>query len=118
MFCNLQFIYTKLRYNNVNVSKARYLSMYLKEAEITFMTFSLCWIMCLCDYCVLFVDGVQPVCLPRPSESFPPGAACWITGWGYINERGVLHRHKPNLVVLLVPDSTHYGPSSFIFLVR
>uniref|UniRef100_A0A8D2ZUN1 Peptidase S1 domain-containing protein n=1 Tax=Scophthalmus maximus TaxID=52904 RepID=A0A8D2ZUN1_SCOMX len=34
-------------------------------------------------------DGVQPVCLPRPSESFPPGAACWITGWGYINERGV-----------------------------
>ncbi|KAM4568138.1 transmembrane protease serine 3 [Fundulus diaphanus] len=26
--------------------------------------------------------GVRPVCLPSPNESFPPGAPCWITGWG------------------------------------
>ncbi|CAN9513876.1 unnamed protein product [Ophioblennius macclurei] len=32
--------------------------------------------------------GVRPVCLPSPSESFPPGAACWITGWGSLHEGG------------------------------
>ncbi|XP_059195065.1 transmembrane protease serine 9-like [Centropristis striata] len=32
--------------------------------------------------------GVRPVCLPRPTELFPPGAACWITGWGYLQEGG------------------------------
>ncbi|XP_068180637.1 transmembrane protease serine 5 [Antennarius striatus] len=33
-------------------------------------------------------DGVRPVCLPSPGEFFPPGAACWITGWGYVHEGG------------------------------
>ncbi|XP_034029513.1 transmembrane protease serine 9-like [Thalassophryne amazonica] len=33
-------------------------------------------------------DGVHPVCLPTSSESFPPGASCWITGWGHIREGG------------------------------
>uniref|UniRef100_A0A3B5ARU9 Peptidase S1 domain-containing protein n=1 Tax=Stegastes partitus TaxID=144197 RepID=A0A3B5ARU9_9TELE len=33
-------------------------------------------------------DGVRPVCLPSPRESFPPGTACWITGWGFIQEQG------------------------------
>lgn len=37
---------------------------------------------------VLVAGGVQPVCLPSESESFLPGAACWITGWGYIREGG------------------------------
>lgn len=41
-------------------------------------------------YYALFVGGVRPVCLPDPSESFPPGASCWITGWGYSHEGGVL----------------------------
>ncbi|XP_068613638.1 transmembrane protease serine 6 [Brachionichthys hirsutus] len=40
------------------------------------------------DCCVLIVGGVRPVCLPSPSEFFPPGTACWITGWGYIREGG------------------------------
>ncbi|XP_030014298.1 transmembrane protease serine 3 [Sphaeramia orbicularis] len=33
-------------------------------------------------------DGVRPVCLPKVSESFPNGAACWITGWGHTYENG------------------------------
>ncbi|KAM6968084.1 tryptase gamma [Aplochiton taeniatus] len=33
-------------------------------------------------------DGLRPVCLPSPSESFSPGASCWITGWGYTREGG------------------------------
>ena len=53
-------------------------------------------IMSQSDYCVLFVGGVRPVCLPSPSESFPPGAACWITGWGYLHEGGVLRWHTPS----------------------
>ncbi|KAG7474343.1 hypothetical protein JOB18_006752 [Solea senegalensis] len=32
--------------------------------------------------------AVRPVCLPRPNDFFPPGAACWITGWGYVHEGG------------------------------
>ncbi|KAM6910771.1 transmembrane protease serine 5 [Xenentodon cancila] len=35
-------------------------------------------------------DRVRPVCLPRPNEFFPPGAACWITGWGFTHEGGVV----------------------------
>uniref|UniRef100_A0A3Q1CXD0 Peptidase S1 domain-containing protein n=1 Tax=Amphiprion ocellaris TaxID=80972 RepID=A0A3Q1CXD0_AMPOC len=37
---------------------------------------------------LLFVDGVRPVCLPRRSDSFPPGTPCWITGWGVTTEGG------------------------------
>lgn len=44
---------------------------------------------------VLFlIGGVRPVCLPRPNESFPPGAACWITGWGFTQEGGASHMQK------------------------
>ncbi|XP_040490468.1 polyserase-2 isoform X3 [Ursus maritimus] len=30
--------------------------------------------------------AVRPVCLPRASHRFAPGAACWATGWGDIQE--------------------------------
>ncbi|XP_034525969.1 polyserase-2 isoform X1 [Ailuropoda melanoleuca] len=30
--------------------------------------------------------AVRPVCLPRASHRFAPGASCWATGWGDIQE--------------------------------
>ncbi|XP_062317784.1 ovochymase-2 isoform X2 [Osmerus eperlanus] len=33
---------------------------------------------------------VQPICLPVPSEAFPPRSNCVIAGWGRITERGRL----------------------------
>ena len=32
--------------------------------------------------------AVRPVCLPRASHRFAPGASCWATGWGDIQEAG------------------------------
>ncbi|XP_031432032.1 transmembrane protease serine 6-like [Clupea harengus] len=34
--------------------------------------------------------GVRPVCLPSRRESFPPGSLCWVTGWGYTKEGGLV----------------------------
>ncbi|CAO2642095.1 Serine protease 33 [Lemmus lemmus] len=28
---------------------------------------------------------IQPVCLPAPGSHPPPGAPCWVTGWGSLN---------------------------------
>lgn len=53
---------------------------------------------------MLLVGGVRPVCLPSPSESFPPGAACWITGWGYVHEGGDT---KP-LFIMFVPQCKNW----------
>ncbi|KAF0046020.1 hypothetical protein F2P81_002549 [Scophthalmus maximus] len=58
-------------------------------------------------------DGVQPVCLPRPSESFPPGAACWITGWGYINERGFVSDDLRQAQVKVIAQSACSHPSVY-----
>ncbi|XP_041648328.1 transmembrane protease serine 3-like [Cheilinus undulatus] len=49
--------------------------------------------------------GVRPVCLPRPSESFPSGAACWITGWGYIHEGGFVTDELRQAQVRLISQS-------------
>uniref|UniRef100_H3C1S7 Peptidase S1 domain-containing protein n=1 Tax=Tetraodon nigroviridis TaxID=99883 RepID=H3C1S7_TETNG len=43
---------------------------------------------CLMCNPLLVAGRVQPVCLPSEDESFLPGAACWITGWGYVQEGG------------------------------
>lgn len=45
-------------------------------------------IMLQSNYSVLVTGGVWPVCLPSEGESFLPGADCWITGWGYVQEGG------------------------------
>uniref|UniRef100_A0A673Y486 Ovochymase 2 n=1 Tax=Salmo trutta TaxID=8032 RepID=A0A673Y486_SALTR len=34
--------------------------------------------------------GVQPICLPLPSEKFPPRTSCLVSGWGRTKERGLL----------------------------
>lgn len=34
------------------------------------------------------IGAVRPVCLPSRRESFPAGAPCWVTGWGYTKEGG------------------------------
>ncbi|CAK6444914.1 unnamed protein product [Pipistrellus nathusii] len=30
---------------------------------------------------------LQRVALPPASETFPPGTPCWVTGWGYVQEK-------------------------------
>lgn len=42
----------------------------------------------IASWLILFTGGVRPVCLPSPRESFPVGAPCWVTGWGYTKEGG------------------------------
>lgn len=32
--------------------------------------------------------GIQPVCLPAPGSHPPPGAPCWVTGWGSLHPGG------------------------------
>ncbi|XP_045072868.1 ovochymase-2 [Coregonus clupeaformis] len=34
--------------------------------------------------------SVQPICLPLPSENFPPRTSCLVSGWGRTKERGRL----------------------------
>lgn len=34
---------------------------------------------------------IQPVCLPAPGSHPPPGAPCWVTGWGSLNPGGKTH---------------------------
>ncbi|XP_071326049.1 transmembrane protease serine 11A [Trachinotus anak] len=57
--------------------------------------------------------GVRPVCLPRPSESFPPGAACWITGWGYIHEGGFVSNELRQAQVKVIAQSACSHPSVY-----
>ncbi|XP_074539398.1 tryptase gamma [Halichoeres trimaculatus] len=57
--------------------------------------------------------GVRPVCLPSPSESFPPGSTCWITGWGYIHEGGFVTDELRQAQVRLIDHSVCSHPSVY-----
>ncbi|XP_029694898.1 serine protease 42 [Takifugu rubripes] len=48
---------------------------------------------------------VRPVCLPSEGESFLPGAACWITGWGYIREGGFVTNNLRQAQVKVIDQS-------------
>lgn len=34
---------------------------------------------------------IQPVCLPPTGSHPPPGAPCWVTGWGSLHPGGKIH---------------------------
>uniref|UniRef100_UPI003AACEE47 ovochymase-2 n=1 Tax=Centroberyx gerrardi TaxID=166262 RepID=UPI003AACEE47 len=40
------------------------------------------------DQRILLGASVQPICLPLPSENFPPKTRCIVGGWGRMKERG------------------------------
>ncbi|XP_042563315.1 ovochymase-2 isoform X2 [Clupea harengus] len=42
------------------------------------------------DGLIQFGEHVQPLCLPLPSEKFPPRTSCIVGGWGRVRERGRL----------------------------
>uniref|UniRef100_A0A3Q2QGL2 Peptidase S1 domain-containing protein n=1 Tax=Fundulus heteroclitus TaxID=8078 RepID=A0A3Q2QGL2_FUNHE len=59
---------------------------------------------------LFFVGGVRPVCLPGPNESFPPGAPCWITGWGFTQEGEDLRQAQVKVIAQSICSSlTVYG---------
>ncbi|XP_074508526.1 uncharacterized protein LOC141778230 isoform X2 [Sebastes fasciatus] len=57
--------------------------------------------------------GVRPVCLPSPRESFPPGAACWITGWGYTYEQGYVSDDLRQAQVKIIAQPVCSEPSVY-----
>ncbi|XP_042280919.1 transmembrane protease serine 6-like [Thunnus maccoyii] len=57
--------------------------------------------------------GVRPVCLPSPNESFPPGASCWITGWGFIHEGGFVSNELRQAQVKVIAQSACSHPSVY-----
>lgn len=81
--------------NNHHICDNLYIFIaFLINVRLCYNLITVCW----------FVGGVRPVCLPSPSESFPPGAACWITGWGYVHEGGVtLTQTFSQCIIQLLP---------------
>ncbi|XP_013881069.1 transmembrane protease serine 6 [Austrofundulus limnaeus] len=50
--------------------------------------------------------GVRPVCLPKTNESFPPGASCWITGWGATQQAAAVTDQLHQAQVTVIARST------------
>uniref|UniRef100_A0A8C5F6C4 Peptidase S1 domain-containing protein n=1 Tax=Gadus morhua TaxID=8049 RepID=A0A8C5F6C4_GADMO len=55
---------------------------------------------------IQLIGGVRPVCLPSPSASFPPETRCWITGWGYTRENGLLSDELQQACVQIISPAT------------
>ncbi|XP_061633925.1 transmembrane protease serine 6-like isoform X2 [Phyllopteryx taeniolatus] len=58
-------------------------------------------------------SGVRPVCLPSAGESFLPGTPCWITGWGYVKERGFVSDELRQAQVKVIAESVCRHPSIY-----
>ncbi|XP_057691279.1 transmembrane protease serine 6-like [Corythoichthys intestinalis] len=57
--------------------------------------------------------GVRPVCLPSPDESFLPGAPCWITGWGSVQEGGTVSDELRQAQVKVIAESVCRRPTIY-----
>ncbi|XP_025146342.3 hepatocyte growth factor activator isoform X1 [Bubalus bubalis] len=53
------------------------------------------------ERCAVRSQFVQPICLPEPGSSFPPGHKCQIAGWGHQDEN--VSGYSPSLREALVP---------------
>uniref|UniRef100_A0AAY5KC88 Peptidase S1 domain-containing protein n=1 Tax=Esox lucius TaxID=8010 RepID=A0AAY5KC88_ESOLU len=57
--------------------------------------------------------GAQPVCLPSPKDNFIPGAPCWVTGWGSIEEEGAVSTDLRQVQVEVIAQSTCSRPDIY-----
>ncbi|XP_037309693.2 suppressor of tumorigenicity 14 protein homolog [Pungitius pungitius] len=52
-----------------------------------------------------FTNTIQPICLPSHSHVFPPGMACWVTGWGALREGGSKAQRLQKAMVKIINDT-------------
>ncbi|KAF5881153.1 transmembrane protease serine 6-like, partial [Clarias magur] len=68
----------------------------------------------LTDTDIKMGDSVRPVCLPIVAQEFPVGSSCWVTGWGFMHERGSVSPQLRQAQVHIIDqtlcsDSSVYG---------